>query len=114
MRMIIGAVIVGALVVAAVFLLIGRPTREVISTSDPDVTIRCDGSASVSEETCLEWGEEILALGAPSTTFEMEDLARLEISKPLLGFGAPCQADFFLQRFPDDATWGEDVPCKEG
>src|SRR5688572_23279826 len=87
-------------VAAALFLVVSRPTVESSSTVDPDVTIECDGSTAVSEESCLAWGDEVLALGAPSTTFEMQDLVRLRFSKPLLGFGSPCQVGYFLQRYP--------------
>jgi hypothetical protein len=105
------AVVLAAL--AVWFLVLNRPTVEASSAVDPDVTIECDGSTSVSEESCLAWGDEVLALGAPSTTFEMQDLLRLRLSKPLLGFGSPCQVEYFLQRYPDDAVWDEDVPCRE-
>jgi len=47
-----------------------------------------------------------------STTFEMQDLVRLRFSKPLLGFGSPCQVEYFLQRYPDDGVWDEDIPCR--
>ena len=99
-------------VAAAWFLVVGRATVEATSAVDPDVTIECDGSTSVSEESCLVWGDEVLALGAPSTTFEMQDLVRLRFSKPLFGFGSPCQVEYFLQRYPDDGVWGEDIPCR--
>ena len=101
------------LAVLAVWLLVLRPpTVEVSSAVDPDVTIECDGSTSVPEESCLAWGDEVLALGAPSTTFEMQDLVRLKFSKPLLGFGSPCQVEYFLQRYPDEDVWDEDIPCR--
>jgi hypothetical protein len=41
----------------------------------------------------------------------MDDLARLRIDRPLFGFGAPCQVQYFLERYPDDSTWDSDVPC---
>jgi hypothetical protein len=94
------------------FLVLNRPTVEASSAVDPDVTIQCDGSTSVSQASCLAWGDEVLALGAPSTTFEMQDLVRLRFSKPLLGFGSPCQVEYFLQRYPDDVVWDEDIPCR--
>jgi hypothetical protein len=104
------AVVLAAL--AVWFLVLNRPTVEASSAVDADVTIECDGSTSVSEESCLAWGDEVLALGAPSTTFEMQDLLRLRLSKPLLGFGSPCQVEYFLQRYPDDVVWDEDIPCR--
>ena len=107
--------ILGAIVLAGLavwFLVLRPPTVEVSSALDPDVTIECDGSTSVSEESCLAWGDEVLALGAPSTTFEMQDLMRLRFLKPLLGFGSPCQVEYFLQRYPDEGVWDEDIPCR--
>ena len=109
----IGILVALVLAVLAVwFLVLSRPTVEASSAVDPDVTVECDGSTSVSEESCLAWGDEVLALGAPSTTFEMQDLARLRFSKPLLGFGSPCQVEYFLQRYPDDGVWDEDITCR--
>ena len=108
----IGILLAVVLAVLAVwFLVVNRPTVDASSDVDPDVTIECDGSTSASEESCLAWGDDVLALGAPSTTFEMQDLVRLRFSKPLLGFGSPCQVEYFLQRYPDDAAWDDDIPC---
>ncbi len=107
---ILAAVVLAAL--AVWFLVLNQPTVGGSSAVDPDVTIECDGSTSISEESCLEWGDEVLALGAPSTTFEMQDLVRLRFSKPLLGFGSPCQVEYFLQRYPDDPVWDENIPCR--
>ena len=107
--------LLAAIVVAILalwFLVLNRPTVEASSAVDSDVTIDCDGSTSVSEVSCLAWGDEVLALGAPSMTFEMQDLVRLRFSKPLLGFGSPCQVEYFLQRYPDDGVWDEDIPCR--
>ena len=99
---------------AVAVLLLARPSIEVLSSTDPDVTIRCDGSTSVSPDVCRDWGDQILAEGAPSMTFEMEDLARLEISRPMLGFAAECRASFFLQRYPNESTWEEEGECIGG
>jgi hypothetical protein len=110
----IAAVVVLAVLVGGIIFVVSRPTRETVATMDPDVRIVCDGSTSVSDQTCRAWGDEILALGPPSTTFEMQDLASLVITKPLLGIGSPCQAAYFLGRYPDDAAWDEDVPCRDG
>lgn len=105
----VGVVVLVVLVGA--WLLLGRPSVKATSSAGPRVTIQCDGSTSVSPEACLAWGDEILALGPPPTTFEMDDLARLRITKPLLGFGAPCQVEYFIERYPDDAAWNNDIPC---
>lgn len=107
-------VVVAVALVGVAAAVLSRPTTEATSSADPDVTIRCDGSTSVSRDACLAWGDEILALGPPSNTFEMNDLARLVITKPLLGFGSPCHVEYFLQRYPDDAVWDGDAPCHGG
>jgi len=111
----IGATLLAVVLVpvAVAALLLARPTAQVASSVDPDVTIRCDGSTAVLRDACLVWGDEVLALGPPSSTFEMEDVAVLALSRPLLGFGSPCQADYFLQRYPNDAAWNADIPCAD-
>ena len=114
MRKIVALIVAVALILAIAFLLLGRPTQVAVASSDPDVTIECDGTTSVSAEACRQWGDETLALGAPSTTFELEDVERLRFTRPLLGFGAPCQVAYFLQRYPDDPAWESDTPCPSG
>lgn len=103
------AIIVVALVALAFVLLSPSPV-ESTSAVDSDVTIRCHGS--VSEGACARWGDAILAEGAPSATFEMQDLVRLEIARPM--FGSTCEVEYFLQRYPDDAVWNDEIPCVEG
>lgn len=115
MRKIGAALAVVVLVPLAVaVLLLARPAIDVVSSTDPDVTIRCDGSTPISPDACMDWGDQILAKGAPSMTFEMEDLARLELSRPMLGFAAECRAAFFLQRYPNESAWEEESECIEG
>jgi hypothetical protein len=99
-------VLVGATVVLAV-----RPGQEVASASDPDVTVTCDGSTGVGADQCQVWGDDVLALGPPSTTFEFQDVNRLHLSKPLFGFGSPCRVQYYIERYPDDPAWEDDVPC---
>jgi len=108
----IGVLAAVVVVLVGAWLLLGRPAVEARSTSDPDITVECDGSTSVTQEACGAWGDEVLALGAPSTTFEMIDVNRLRFTKPLLGFGSPCQVEYFLQRYPDDPAWDTDIPCE--
>lgn len=79
---------------------------------DPDVTVRCPGSLSV--EACADWGDRVLADGPPSTTFEMQDLVRIELSRGVLGAGSTCQAAYFIGRYPDEAVWDEEVACPAG
>lgn len=110
-----------ALIAAFLLLLVGstvyltvRPGQEVTSETDPSVTISCDGSTGVDADQCRTWGDEVLVLGAPSTTFEFEDVNRLHFSKPLFGFGSPCQVAYYLERYPDDPAWEDDVACAVG
>jgi hypothetical protein len=112
MRLTAAVAAIAALVViglAAAFVL--RPPARVTSEVDPDVTIECAAATAASAEECLDWGDELISGGPPSTTFEMDDLARLRIDRPLFGFGSPCQVEYFLQRYPDDPVWESDVPC---
>ncbi len=88
-----------------------RPSLRTTSTVDPDVTIRCEASAP-SAEACLAWGDDLFAAGAPSTTFEMQDVAQLVIRRPLFGLGTPCEVDYILGRYPDDPAWSEATPCR--
>ena len=111
MRKILAAIVVVVVVAVIAWLALGRSPVEATSTADPDVTVECSAATGVSASDCGAWGDEILALGAPSTTFEMDDLARLRIDRPLFGFGSPCQVEYFLERYPDDSTWDSDVPC---
>jgi hypothetical protein len=111
MRKIAAGVLVVALVGVGVYLAFGRPSVEGVSSTDPDVTVECTAATGVSATECGTWGDEIVALGPPSTTFEMDDLARLRIDRPLFGFGSPCQVEYFLERYPADSTWDSDVPC---
>lgn len=100
-------------VVAVGAFVVTRPVVQGTSTVDADVTVRCEASAG-SVEACVAWGDAILADGPPSTTFEMQDVARLVIRRPMFGLAAPCQVDYFLQRYPDDPVWNEDTPCRDG
>lgn len=90
-----------------------RPPARATSAVDPDVTIVCSASSGVDEAACATWGDGILAAGPPSTTFEMVDLVRLELSKAFVGFGfGECEAEYFLGRYPDSAVWTETVDCR--
>lgn len=112
MRRILALAIVLLAIVAAVLVLFLRPGQEVAASSDPAVMVECTGTTGVSAAACADWGDEVLALGPPSTTFEMKDVNRLRISRPLLGFGSPCQVEYFLERYPDDPVWDDDIPCR--
>lgn len=107
---ILAVVLLIALVGGTVYLAV-RPGHEVSSASDPDVSFTCDGSTGVDADQCTTWGDDVLALGPPSTTFELQDVSLLHFSKPLFGFGSPCRVEYYLQRYADDPVWEEDVPC---
>ncbi len=87
-----------------------RPSVRASSAVDPDIAIRCEASAA-SAEACRAWGDDLLAAGPPSTTFEMQDVAQLVIRRPLFGLG-PCEVDYILGRYPDDPAWSEATPCR--
>lgn len=81
------------------------------STVDADVTIECDAGAGLDPARCLAWGDAQLSAGSPSPTFEMDDLARLELTRSLFGFGGDCSAVYFIERYPNEAVWTEAVDC---
>jgi hypothetical protein len=103
------ALVVVLLAGAAVVLL--RPAVRVASEVDADVTIVCAASAGTDAPACAAWGDEILAAGPPSTTFELQDVVRLELSRSAFGFGGECEAAWFLGRYPDSAVWTAPVDC---
>lgn len=107
--LVVGVVVVAlaAVLVAAWVLVLGRPTVEATSSVDADVTVRCEGVNS--DDACRSFGDALLASGPPSNTFEMEDLALLEIRRPLFGEG--CRARYYLQRYVDDPAWTEEISC---
>ncbi|HYI66922.1 MAG TPA: hypothetical protein VEW95_08380 [Candidatus Limnocylindrales bacterium] len=102
------ALLAAAGVLAYLFL---RPPVEAVSASDADVTIQCSAATGASMETCGAWGDEILAGGAPSTTFEMDDLARLVIDRPAWGFSPTCEVDYFISRDAENRAWHEAIAC---
>lgn len=97
------------LVALAVFYFAFRPSVEVLSSVDPDVTIECAPSASLPEPECRAWGDAIIGEGAPSTTFEMEDIVRVRMERA--PFSGACRAEYFLGRYPDEVVWTETVDC---
>jgi hypothetical protein len=97
------------LVALGVWYFVFRPTVEVAATERADVTIVCAPSASMAEDDCRAWGDSVLAMGAPSTTFELEDVVRVKFERA--PFSGSCRAEYFLGRYPDDVVWTEDVDC---
>ena len=88
-----------------------RPSVEAVTASDPDVTVECSAATGASVETCRAWGDDILARGAPSPTFEMDDLARLVVDRPSWGFSPTCEVDYFISRDADTRAWHESIAC---
>ena len=109
----IGAVIVLLALAGALAYLLLRPPVEAASTSDPDVTLECSAATGVSSDACRAWGDEILDQGAPSSTFEMDDLARLAIDRPTWGFSSTCEVNYFISRDADTPAWREVIGCLE-
>ncbi len=105
-------VAVGAVVVVLavlVVLALWRTPTEVSSSVRPDVTVLCD--SPIPDEACRSWGDAILADGAPSFTFEMDDLDRLKLTRGMFGFGSACEAAYFIARELNEAVWIDDVSC---
>jgi hypothetical protein len=110
MRTIVAAGVVVAVVVGAAVFVLTRPVVETASAQDSDVTIECR-AATDSEDVCRSSGDRLLASEPPSTTFEMEDLARLTITRGMFGLAPTCEAAYYLQRYPDDPAWRENTEC---
>lgn len=104
-----GAVVIGVAIAVAVVVL--RPPVPVVSEADVDVTISCAASIGLDDAACRELGDEILRDGPPSFTFEMDDLARLELDRSWLGLGSECTAAYFIERYPDMAVFSDGVEC---
>ncbi|MCV0403249.1 MAG: hypothetical protein K5924_06015 [Chloroflexi bacterium] len=109
MRRIVAFLVLGILavgLVAAVFL---GGSIDAPSGVDPDVTVRCPRALSV--DACTTWGDRIIEDGPPSTTFEMQDVVRVELARGPFGWVGACEVRYFLGRYPDDAVWHEEVAC---
>jgi hypothetical protein len=109
MRRLAYPVAVAILLTAAVAWFLLRPGVEVTSTVNPSVIVQCTARTSASEEACRDRGDAILAEGAPSNTFELEDVVRLRLDRSLYAEG--CTAQYFLSRYPDEVVWTEPVAC---
>ena len=101
----------GLVLVAAVAILLRGAVPTVIDgVADSRVSVECTGWTGVSAD-CEEWGSAVLARGAPSRTFEMEDVNRIVLDRAMFGFAAECEARYFLSRYPDEPAWTEPVAC---
>ena len=99
-----------ALVAGGVLLLRGASATLVSDVGERGVSVECSGWTGISDG-CGAWGTDVLAMGAPSNTFEIEDVVRVRLDRPTFGFASTCVAEYFLSRYPDEVAWSEDVPC---
>ena len=102
-------VAVVVLLAAAAILFVVRPTVSVASAVTPGVTVECRGIGA--EDECRNHGDSVLSQGPPSNTFEMDDVSRLVIERPLVGDAKRCSAAWYIERYPDDPVWEADVAC---
>jgi len=98
-----------ALAVAAVWL--ARPPIRITSAVRADVTVECAAATGADADACRAWGDATLGQGAPSLTFEMDDLVRLRIDRPVPGLGSGCEVSYFTSRYPEVAVWTEETAC---
>lgn len=110
----IGMVLLVAVILAvAAFLVFGREPVEAPSSVYPEVTIECDAWTGASAERCGSWGDELLAAGPPSRTFNMTDLRRLALQRPMLGLAGACRVEYYLGRNPTSPVWDDETACRE-
>jgi hypothetical protein len=106
-------ILVAALVLAAggVYVVSRAATTVIAQHVGPmQISAECTGWTGVTDR-CREWGEAVLATGAPTTTFELEDVVRLRMDRPTLGLAGHCTVEYFLGRYPDEVAWTEEVAC---
>lgn len=107
-------VVVLVLAATAVYVVSRAATSVVADHIGPtQITAECTGWTGVSDR-CGEWGEAVLAAGAPSTTFELEDVVRVRMDRPTFGLADRCTVEYFLGRYPDEVAWTEEVDCFGG
>ena len=110
----IGAALVVLAVVGILGFAVLRPPVEAVSAASPAVTVRCSAATGVSVDACRGWGDQLLAEGPPSHTFEMDDLARLVIDRSGFGLGSACEVSYFISRDLKNRVWQAEVVCKQG
>lgn len=96
-----------AIAVAASGCMLPGMTTTVVDDA-ASATIECDGTTGVTDG-CADWGIDVLAEGAPSHTFELEDVARIRFVRE----GEGCVVEYYLSRYPDDVAWSEEIACRE-
>src|SRR5688500_10489579 len=99
--MVIGLAAIAVVVAASGCQLPGRETTIVQDAAD--ATIECDGTTGVVEG-CADWGIDVLAQGAPSHTFELEDVVRIRFVRQ----GEGCVVEYYLSRYPNEVEWSEE------
>ena len=113
MRLVLLAGVLLAGAIAAFAIQRGSGVTVVAAESAGEPIVECSGWTGVTDG-CAEWADRILAAGAPTTTFEFEDVVRVRLDRPMLGIASTCVAEYFLGRYPDDVAWTEEVDCPEG
>jgi hypothetical protein len=109
----LGVVVVAALAGLALVLVRGSSATIVSHVTESGPVVECSGWTGVSDG-CREWGARIVEAGPPTTTFEFEDVVRIRLDRPALGFAERCVAEYFLGRYPVDVAWTDEVDCPEG
>lgn len=89
----------------------GSAAQATASVDGRSVAVVCQTATRVAATECSGWAEELLAAGAPSSTFDMEDLVRLKLDRPWWGLSFECHSAYFISRYPDDPVWEVAVPC---
>lgn len=103
------AAVVLLLAAAATFLIV-RPGVRTTAAGAPGVTVECSAATGLDDAACREWGDGVIAAGAPSSTFEMTDLGRVRLDRDLLGVASTCHTEWFITRY-DTPVWTDDEPC---
>ena len=110
-------VLLAGILVAGAFVGLGiqrAMSSTIVGAEAADVPmLECSGWTGVTDE-CAAWGARVLAAGAPTTTFEFQDVVRVRLDRPMLGFASTCVAEYFLGRYPEDVAWTSEVDCPEG
>ena len=104
-------VVVAALLIAAVgYLLIRGPGVSAPLTEPPGLVAECTASTGLDSDACEAWGTRLVAQGAPSTTFELQDVTRLRLDRHLFGLGG-CRVEWFISRFRYEPVWDDESSC---
>ena len=108
---VLAVILLLAAIGAGVLLVRGAATTVVNDVGEHAISVECTGWTGVSADACAPWGTAVSADGAPSTTFDNEDVVRIRFDRSTFGLAETCTATWFVSRYPDDPTWTEDVPC---